>query len=152
MTMRRVAAALFCFIAMTAPAAAQEVALATPGLDGTWQVSEVIALADPSLQESVQPGRLLQLGRQSLIALNGAGCAGPTLMSLAEAQARAGGEVSAWLATIETAGVTGGETGIFGFCLGDLFAIYVPQSDGSLVAADRVALYRLQPLGRGSTP
>ncbi len=149
--MRRAMAALLGFISLADAAAAQMASSEAARLDGIWQVAEVIALADPARAEAAQAGRLLQLGPQALIALDGAGCAGPTLEPLAAALQRAGEEVAAWLTTMDAAGISGADqSGIVGFCLGDLFAIYVPQEDGSMLAADRVALYRLQRLGSGA--
>lgn len=149
--MRRAVAALLGFIFLTDAAVAQVTSSDAARLEGAWQVSEVIALADPARAEAAQTGRLMQLGAQSLVALDGAGCAGPTLEPLAAARQRSGEEVAAWLTTMDAAGINGvDQSGIVGFCLGDLFAIYVPQEDGSMLAADRVALYRLQRLGRGA--
>ena len=39
-----------------------------------------------------------------------------------------------------------GKDGIAGFCLGRLFALYVPEADGTLLVADAAAVYRLQRL------
>ncbi len=145
--MRRFGALLLAMSFLAAPAFGQAVA-ATPDLAGTWQVTEILASDDPALKRDFQPGRLMQLGRQSVRALNGDGCANPTLGKLSDLRMRGIDPLLLRLENVEGAY----KEGLAAICLGALFAVYVPQADGSLLAADRAALYRLQPLAAGTTP
>lgn len=145
--MRRLGATLLALTYLAAPALGQAAAPA-PELAGTWQVTEVIASEDPALKRDFQPGRLMQLGRQSVRALNGDGCTNPSLGKLSDLRMRG---IDPMLLRLEN--VDGAfKEGLAAICLGTLFAVYVPQADGSLLAADRVALYRLQPLAGSTTP
>lgn len=145
--MRWLGATILALSYLAAPAHGQA---ATPALDlaGTWQVTEVIASEDPALKRDFQPGRLMQLGRQSVRALNGDGCANPSLAKLSELRMRGIDPMLLRLENVEGAF----KEGLAAICLGTLFAVYVPQADGSLLAADRVALYRLQPLAGSTMP
>lgn len=145
--MRRLGATLLALSCLAAPALGQA-ATPAPELAGTWQVIEVIASEDPALKRDFQPGRLMQLGRQSVRALNGDGCANPSLGKLSDLRMRGIDPMLLRLENVEGAF----KEGLAAICLGTLFAVYVPQADGSLLAADRVALYRLQPLAGSTTP
>jgi len=121
---------------------------ADPGswLAGIWQIDALLATSSPALQEVAQSGRLLSLGRQALTSLDGRACAGPSFRTLAATQARQlDDEERALLAQIDP-GVIGDTDGVGGFCLGRLFGVYLPQTDGRLLVADSAALYRLRPL------
>lgn len=120
-------------------------------LTGLWQLGEVIEAADPAMKNTGQAGRLIHLDRHALSALDGAGCAGPTLRPLAEARARALDAEEQALITKADAASPDSRDGIASFCLGRLFALYLPAADGSLLVADAHALYRLQRLA-GSNP
>lgn len=131
---------------------AQKQAEADPArlLTGLWQIAEVITAADPALTKPDQKGRLIRLDRHSLASLNGAGCAGPTLQPLTEARGRPlDADEQALIAKADAASKDG-KDGIAGFCLGRLFALYLPATDGSLLVADAGALYRLQRLASGT--
>lgn len=120
---------------------------ASPDFGGTWQVTEVISSDDPALKDN-QSGRLMQLGRPAVTALDGDGCANPTLARLGDLHMRGIDPLLLRLENVEGAY----KEGLAALCLGTLFAVYVPQADGSLLAADRVALYRLQPLNNTPAP
>lgn len=115
-------------------------------LTGLWQIAEVITAADPALTKPDQKGRLIRLNRHSLASLDGAGCAGPTLQPLNEARGRPLDADEQALLEKADAANKNGKDGIAGFCLGRLFALYLPAEDGSLLVADASALYRLQRL------
>lgn len=119
-------------------------------LDGLWQIAEVIEAQDPAMTKDDQKGRLIRLNRHSLSSLGGAGCAGPTLQPLAEARARPLDADEQALIGKADAVQPDEKNGIAGFCLGRLFALYVPAADGSLLVADASALYRLQRLSNGT--
>ncbi|MBK8160377.1 MAG: DUF1311 domain-containing protein [Rhodospirillaceae bacterium] len=119
-------------------------------LTGLWQLSDLIEAQDPALTGSGQKGRLIRLDRHSLSTLGGAGCAGPTLQPLAEARARPlDAEEAALIAKADAAQANSVE-GVAGFCLGRLFALYLPGADGSLLVADASATYRLTRLSSGT--
>lgn len=119
-------------------------------LTGLWQLSDVIEATNPALTKEDQKGRLIRLDRHALGTLDGAGCAGPTLQPLAEARARPlDAEEQALISKADAAGANI-LNGIAGFCLGRLFALYLPGDDGSLLVADASALYRLQRLSGGN--
>lgn len=120
---------------------------ATQSIDGMWQLTDVIDGDGGATSEAGQMGRLLQLGRQSLVALDGTSCANPTLSPLSDLRMRGIDPLLLRLEKVEGAY----KQGIAALCLGSLFAVYVPQADGSLIAADRVALYHLQPLATPTT-
>jgi uncharacterized protein len=117
-------------------------------LNGLWQLAEMVDAADPALKDAAQQGRLIRLDRHGLTSLGGQGCAGPTLEPMAEARARPlDADELALIAKADKAGaVADGKDGIAGFCLGRLFALYVPAADGTLLVADASAVYRLQRL------
>lgn len=149
--MRHFAIPVLAMSLLAAPAFGQAVA-ASPDVDGswtgTWQVTEIISSEDPALKRDFQPGRLMQLGRQSVRALNGDGCANPTLGKLSDLRMRGIDPLLLRLENVEGAY----KEGLAATCLGTLFAVYVLQPDGSLLAADRAALYRLQPLAGSTSP
>lgn len=117
-------------------------------LNGLWQIAEMVDASDPSLKDAAQQGRLIRLDRHGLTSLGGQGCAGPTLEPMAEARARPlDADELALIAKADKLGATAdGKDGIAGFCLGRLFALYVPGADGTLLVADASAVYRLQRL------
>lgn len=117
-------------------------------LNGLWQLAEMVDAADPALKDAAQAGRLIRLDRHGLTSLGGQGCAGPTLESMTEARARPlDADEVALIEKADKLGVVAeGKDGIAGFCLGRLFALYVPEADGSLLVADASAVYRLQRL------
>jgi uncharacterized protein len=115
-------------------------------LGGMWQVAEIVATEDASLKTADQKGRLIRLDRHGLSALGGAGCAGPTLQPLAEARGRPLDADEQALIAKADAAAADAQDGIAGFCLGRLFALYLPAADGSLLVADAGAVYRLQRL------
>ncbi|MBI2255263.1 MAG: DUF1311 domain-containing protein [Proteobacteria bacterium] len=117
-------------------------------LNGLWQLTEMVDAADPALKDAAQQGRLIRLDRHGLTSLGGQGCAGPTLESIAEVRARPlDADERALIAKADKLGAAAeGKDGIAGFCLGRLFALYVPAQDGSLLVADASAVYRLQRL------
>lgn len=117
-------------------------------LTGLWQIAEVLAAEDPAMTKADQKGRLIRLDRHALASLGGAGCAGPTLQPLTEARGRPlDADEQALIQKADAANAEKSDTdGIAGFCLGRLFALYLPAKDGSLLVADAGALYRLQRL------
>ncbi len=117
-------------------------------LNGLWQLAEMIDAADPALKDAAQQGRLIRLDRHGLTSLGGQGCAGPTLEPMTEARGRPlDADEQALIAKADKAGAAAeGKDGIAGFCLGRLFALYVPEADGTLLVADAAAVYRLQRL------
>jgi len=122
-------------------------------LNGLWQLAEMVDAADPALKDAAQAGRLIRLDRHGLTSLGGQACAGPTLEPMAEARARPlDADEQALIAQVDKAGAdkaaaaAEGKDGIAGFCLGRLFALYVPEADGALLVADAGAVYRLQRL------
>jgi uncharacterized protein len=117
-------------------------------LNGLWQLAEMVDAADPALKDVAQQGRLIRLDRHGLTSLGGQGCAGPTLEPMAEARARPlDADEQALIAKADKVGAAAeGKDGIAGFCLGRLFALYVPAADGTLLVADAGAVYRLQRL------
>lgn len=148
--MRGLMAALLVLIASAFPALAEEgtpteAMDAATALDGMWQLSAL--MSSDGNAGAAQEGRLLQLGRQSLVALDGTSCANPTLSPLSDLRMRGIDPLLLRLEKVEGAY----KQGIAALCLGSLFAVYVPQADGSLIAADRVALYHLQPLANPAT-
>ena len=115
-------------------------------IDGMWQLADVIEATDKSLTGTGQQGRIIRLDRHGLATLDGAGCSGPTLEALDQVRARPlDADETALLAKADAAG-SNGTGGIAGFCLGRLFALYVPTADGSLIVADAGAVYRLRRL------
>lgn len=119
-------------------------------LNGMWQLAEIIEAQDEALKSSGQQGRLIHLNRHGLNTLGGAGCAGPTLQPLTEARARPlDADEQALIAKVDAA-ASDGKAGIAGFCLGRLFALYLPADDGSLLVADASAVYRLQRLAKAA--
>jgi uncharacterized protein len=128
---------------------ARQLANADPArmLSGLWQITDVIAAQDAAMMKPDQKGRLIRLDRHALTSLGGAGCAGPTLQSLTEARSRPLDADEQALIQKADAAENGAKDGIAGFCLGRLFALYLPAKDGSLLVADAGALYRLQRLG-----
>lgn len=121
---------------------------ADPGswLTGIWQIDELLATSSPALRDVAQSGRLMALGRQALATLDGRACAGPSFRTLAATQARQLDDAERMLLVQIDPGVTGDADGVAGFCLGRLFGVYLPQTDGRLLVADSGALYRLRPL------
>ncbi|WP_374654022.1 lysozyme inhibitor LprI family protein [Dongia sp.] len=117
-----------------------------PFLNGMWQLAELIEARDPALKGAAQRGRIVRLDRHGLATLSGAGCAGPTLQSLSTARARPLDADERALFDRIDAAAKDGKDGVAGFCLGRLFALYLPAEDGSLLVADASALYRLQRL------
>lgn len=117
-------------------------------LNGLWQIAEIVDAADPVLKNSTQAGRIIRLDRHGLIGLGGGGCAGPTLEALSAARARPlDADEQALLTKADKLGIAlQGEEGIAGLCLGRLFALYIPTSNGMLLVADANAIYRLQRL------
>lgn len=144
--MRRLTAAFLGLVASAGLALAEEgfAPAATPDaaalLDGMWQLTDV--MSSDGNAAAAQTGRLLQLGRQSVTGFDGTSCANPTLAQLSQLRMRGIDPLLMRLEQVEDAY----RNGIAAICLGSLFAVYVPQADGALIAADRVALYRLQPL------
>ncbi|MDY0871534.1 lysozyme inhibitor LprI family protein [Dongia rigui] len=131
----------------------QEAPDAAQLLNGLWQLAEMVDAADPALKDVAQQGRLIRLDRHGLTSLGGQGCAGPTLEPMAQARARPlDADEQALIAQVDKAGadkagaMAQGKDGIAGFCLGRLFALYVPAADGTLLVADASAVYRLQRL------
>jgi uncharacterized protein YecT (DUF1311 family) len=115
-------------------------------LRGMWQLAEVIEAGDEALKGADQKGRIVRLDRHSLATLGGAGCARPTLLDLAEAAQRTlAADDAALLARAASLSPANAE-GIAAFCLGRLFALYLPAGDGALLVAEPGALYRLLPL------
>jgi uncharacterized protein YecT (DUF1311 family) len=115
-------------------------------LRGMWQLAEVIEAGDEALKGADQKGRIVRLDRHSLATLGGAGCARPTLLDLAEAAHRPlAADDAALLARAASLSPATAE-GIAAFCLGRLFALYLPAGDGALLVAEPGALYRLLPL------
>ena len=124
-------------------------------LTGLWQLSDLIEAQDPSLTGSGQKGHLIRLDRHSLSTLGGAACAGPTLQPLKDARARPlDAEEAALIAQADAAQADAAQANspdaIAGFCLGRLFALYLPGDDGSLLVADASAIYRLTRLSSGT--
>ena len=119
-------------------------------LTGLWQLSEVIAADDPAITSAGQEGRLIRLDRHALATLSGAGCAGPTLQPLKEARARPMDADEQALITKADAANANNPDGVAGYCLGRLFALYLPADDGTLLVADANALYRLKRLSSGT--
>lgn len=117
-------------------------------LNGLWQLAEMVDAADPALKDAAQQGRLIRLDRHGLTSLGGQGCAGPTLEPMTEARARPlDADEQALIAKADKlGGAAEGKDGIAGFCLGRLFALYVPEADGKMLVADASAVYRLQRL------
>jgi uncharacterized protein YecT (DUF1311 family) len=140
------------FEQLTNPAQRQTDADPARFLGGLWQLKEVLAATDPAMTKADQQGRLIRLDRHGLTSLNGAGCAGPTLQPLAEAQGRPlDADEQALIQKAQSAATAPeAKDGIAGFCLGRLFALYLPAKDGSLLVADADALYRLQRLSSGT--
>jgi hypothetical protein len=116
-------------------------------LTGLWQLTDVLAASDPAVTSAGQKGRLIELDRHALSALDGAGCAGPTLQPWTQISSRAFDTDEQVLIQLAGSMAAGGVDGIAGFCLGRLFALYMPAKDGSLLVADATAIYRLQRLG-----
>ncbi len=117
-------------------------------LNGLWQIAEMVDAVDPILKNSAQAGRIIRLDRHGLTSLGGGGCAGPTLEALSAARARPlDADEQALIAKADKLGIAlqGGD-GIAGLCLGRLFALYIPTSNGTLLVADANAVYRLQRL------
>lgn len=115
-------------------------------IDGTWQLANVIDAADKSLMETGQEGRLFRLDRHALSTLGGKGCSGPTLEPLASARTRPLDDEEQAMIAKADANAADTADGVAGFCLGRLFALYLPGKDGSLLVADGGAVYRLERL------
>ncbi|MBL8707649.1 MAG: DUF1311 domain-containing protein [Rhodospirillaceae bacterium] len=126
---------------------------ADPGswLTGIWQIDELLASSSPALRDVAQSGRLMALSRQALATLDGRACAGPSFRTLAATQARQLDDAERTLLAQLDPGAVGDADGVAGFCLGRLFGIYLPQTDGRVLVADSAALYRLRPLTGGAT-
>jgi len=119
-------------------------------LTGLWQLNEVIAADDPAITSAGQEGRLIRLDRHALVTLSGAGCVGPTLQPLKDARARPMDADEQALITKADAASASNLDGVAGYCLGRLFALYLPADDGTLLVADATAVYRLKRLASGT--
>lgn len=112
-------------------------------LTGLWQFDELVESQVDPADALAQKGRLIRLDRHALSTLSGINCAGPTLQPLAEARARPLDADEQALINRADMFAEGAKGGVAGFCLGRLFALYLPGDDGSLLVADASALYRL---------